>query len=142
MKPAHTHEHLSADDEVIQASSRSFGLTFAVVFAIVGLLPLWRGGATRVWAVLFAIALAGVALVAPAMLSPLSQLWQRLGLFLHRIVNPIVVGALFYLAVTPFALLTRWLGKGLAGSLRPDSKAGTYWISRADLPPSSMRNQF
>jgi hypothetical protein len=142
VKPAHTHEHLSGDDEVIQPSSRSFGLTFAVVFAVVALLPLWRGQPARAWAVVVAFALAGVALVAPAVLAPLSDLWQRVGLLLHRVVNPIVLGALFYLAVTPFGLVTRWFGKGLTGRLRPDPKAGTYWISRADVPPSSMRNQF
>ena len=104
--------------------------------------PLWRGEAIRVWSAGVAAGLLVAAAVAPAVLRPLSRVWQRIGLLLHHVVNPIVMGALFYLAVTPFGLVMRLLRKGLTRRLRPDPDARTYWVSRAGSPPSSMINQF
>jgi len=134
------HERL-VDDHVIEASPRAFGLVFAGLFTIVALTPLWSGGPVRWWSLGLALVLAGVALARPVLLSPLSHLWQRVGLLLHRIVSPLVMGALFYLVVTPFAVAVR-----LAGSLHlevgPDPGATSYWRQREARTPGDMRNQF
>ena len=142
MGEAGTHERLDADDEVLAASPRSFGFLFAVVFAIVAAAPLWRGEPLRLWSALVAAALLLVAAVAPALLSPFSAGWQRLGLLLHHVINPLVMGALFYGAVTPFGLVMRLFGKGLTRRLGPDRAATTYWVSREGSTPSSMKRQF
>lgn len=136
------HEHLDRDEEAIAASPRSFGFVFAAVFALVGAWPLWDGGAPRIWALVLAVLFLVLALAAPAALAPLSRVWQRVGLLLHHIVNPIVMGVLFYGAVTPFGVGARLLGKGLRTRLDPDPRATTYWIPRDGSPPSSMTNQF
>ena len=137
-----THEHLSDDEEVVEASPRSFGFVFAVVFTIVALAPLRRGGPIRLWAAAVAAIFLIVALTRPAALGPLSRVWQRIGLLLHRVVNPIVLGVLFYLAITPFGLVMRLFRAGLRRSLSFDAAAPTYWVSRSGTPPSGMQNQF
>jgi hypothetical protein len=38
----------------IAPSNRSFGLVFALVFALVAVLPWWRGGPVRLWALVVA----------------------------------------------------------------------------------------
>jgi hypothetical protein len=128
-------------EDVVGPSDRSFGLTFAFVFALVALLPLWRGGAPRWWALAGAAVILALAIAWPRVLAPANRLWLRLGLLLHRVVNPIVMGVLFYGVVTPFGLLMRLFRAGIARSLRPDRKATTYWTTRAPHP-SRMEQQF
>lgn len=96
------HEPVLGDEEVTQASPRSFGFVFAAVFMIIALLPLRSGLEVRGWGLWIAAVFLVTALALPAALAPLSRLWLRIGLLLHRVTNPVVMGALFYLAVTPF----------------------------------------
>jgi hypothetical protein len=137
-----THETLQRDEEVIGPSNRSFGTVFAVLFLIVGLVPLWNGRPLRAWALAVSALFVASALFAPGVLGPLNRVWLHLGLAMHRVVNPVVMGLIFYGAVTPFGLVMRVLGKGLGRRLRPDPSAQTYWVSRAGQPPSRMDQQF
>lgn len=142
MTANHTHERLERVEEVAGPSNRSFGLVFAGVFVVVALAPLWRGSAPRPWAFAVAGAFTLVALALPRVLAPLNLAWYRLGLLLHRIVTPIVMAALFYLVLTPFAFVMRLFNKGLEQRLRIDRAASTYWVSRRDQPASRMDQQF
>lgn len=129
------------DEQIVGPSNRSFGLVFTVVFAIVALLPLWRGAAPRWWALAVAAVFGGLALAWPRALAPANRVWLRIGLLMHRIVNPIVMGAIFYLVVTPFGLVMRLLGKGPAAMRPAERDATSYWIARAG-GSSPMDNQF
>jgi hypothetical protein len=78
-----------------------------------------------------------------APLAPLNRLWFRFGMILHAIVSPLVLGLIFYLVVTPTALLLRAIGKDPL-RLRPDRAAASYWIAKAPPgpPPDTMKQQF
>jgi hypothetical protein len=129
------------EEEVVGPSDRSFGLVFTAVFTIVALLPLWRGASPRWWAVAVAAVFGALALLWPPALAPANRVWLRIGLLMHRIVNPVVMGAIFYLVVTPFGLAMRLLGKGPAAMRRGDTASATYWISRSG-GSSPMDRQF
>lgn len=129
------------DEDVVGPSDRSFGFVFTVVFSLIALLPLWRGASPRWWAVGVAVVILLLALVWPRALAPANRIWLRIGLLLHRIVNPIVMGVIFYLVVTPFGYVMRLRRKGLTDRLRPDKDATTYWIERNE-PSSPMKQQF
>ena len=59
------------------------------------------------------------------------------------VVNPLVMGLLFYLTVTPTGLLMRLFGKDPL-RLRFDPEAKSYWIERQPPGPApeTMRHQF
>ena len=137
------HEDLDRTQEVKLGSERGFGFVFAVVFALVGAWPLTGDGPPRWWSLAVAGVFVALALAAPRALAPLNRLWFRFGLLLHRVINPLVMGLLFYVAVTPTGLIMRLLGKDLLGR-RFDPEAETYWISREPPgpEPGSMKNQF
>lgn len=141
------HENLAQRDEIKVGSERSFGLVFAVVFVIVGLLPLLnmfdQQGPIRVWALIIAALFAFLALTMPVLLKPLNKLWFRFGLLLHMIVNPLVMGLLFFVVVTPIALVMRAFGKTPL-KLEFDNNANSYWIKRSPPGPlaESMKRQF
>jgi hypothetical protein len=58
-------------------------------------------------------------------------------------VTPVVMGLLFFVTVTPMALLMRAVGKDPL-ALRRDDAAASYWINRTPPGPTgdSMRRQF
>lgn len=124
-------------------SARGFGVVFAAVFAIIGLLPLWDGGAVRWWSLAVGSFFLAAAAIRPQLLEPLNRLWFRFGLLLGRFVAPVVMTALFLVTVTPIALLMRALGKDPL-RLRIDRDVDSYWIYRdeTDDANSSMKNQF
>jgi hypothetical protein len=137
------HESFSRDEGIEGSSNRAFGLVFAAVFLIVALLPLLSGEAVRWWSAAVATVFGALAVLAPPVLGPLNKLWTRLGLLLHRIVNPVVLGVMFFIVVTPTGLLMRIAGKDPL-RLKRDDAVSTYWIER-DPPgpsPDSFRDQF
>lgn len=122
-------------------SERSTGLTFAVIALIAGAWghrdPYWL----LTWGAI-AAGLAGLSLAAPWRLRPLTVVWFRFGLLLHRIVSPLITGALFLFVILPVGLVMRLLRDPLRS--RRDAKLTSYWIDRpkeADLQ-RSMRNQY
>jgi hypothetical protein len=138
-----THEDFSRKEDVTVSTERSFGLVMAAVFLIIALWPLIGAEPIRWWAAGMSAAFAIVALLWSAALAPLNKLWNRLGLFLYHVVSPVILGLLFYVTVTPIALLMRLLGKDPL-RLRRDPGAASYWIERTPPGPApdSMKNQF
>jgi hypothetical protein len=138
-----TNEPIQSHRKVAVGTERNFGIVFAAVFAIIGFAQLYRGGAVRWWAIAIGAAFLICAFGAPWLLRPLNRLWFKFGLLLHHVVNPIVMGALYFGAVVPMGLLLRALGKDLL-HLRFDNAAASYWILRDPPAPSpgGMTKQF
>lgn len=137
------HETFERNEAVAGSSDKAFGLTFAAIGTIVGLLPLLHGGPVRLWAIGAAVLFLAPAIFLPQALAPLNRLWLRIGLTLHRIVNPLALGIMFYLFLTPLAVVMRLFGTRFL-SLGFDPRARSYWIRR-DLPgpkPETLRRQF
>lgn len=115
----------------------------AVVFLFIAGLPLWAGKPWRVWALVAAAILATIAVLAPALLSPLNRLWMAFGEGLRRIMSPVILAFIFFCVLTPLGLLMRLIGKDLL-RLRFEPGADSYWIRR-DPPgpePESFTDQF
>jgi predicted membrane metal-binding protein len=128
-------------DAVTVGSERSFGLVFAGVFSVIALWPLIHGSNPRWWALAIAAIFAIAAFLAPSVLKPLNLLWFKFGLLLGRIVGPVVMGAIFFVAVTPTALVFKLLGKDPL-RLKADPAAKSYWIAHDKMKSGSMRDQF
>lgn len=139
------HEDLSRTEEVKSSSDRTFGLTIACFLMVVALAPLLHApaGPIRWWALGVAAGFAGLAAVRPETLAPLNRLWLGVGLVLFKVVNPVVLGLLFYSTITPLGWIIRSLGKDPL-RLRREPEVQSYWIVRtpAGPPPQSMKNQF
>ena len=137
------HEYLSPTDNVKSGSDRSFGIVFAVVFGIIGLLPLWNGEVMRVWALIIAGMFLGTGLIFPKSLSSLNRIWFQFGLLLHKVVSPVIMGLIFFGTVMPTGLLMRLFGKKPL-NLDFDPSQKSYWIHRTppSPEPGSMKRQF
>jgi large-conductance mechanosensitive channel len=140
------HENYGAEEPTEAGSDRAFGCTVGGILMVIGAAKAFAAAALPPLAC-FTFA-AGTLLVllgilAPARLSPLNKLWLRVGAVISRVVNPIVLALLFFIVVTPMALLMRMIGKRPLG-LIPDRSAATYWLKREPLADgaSHMRRQF
>ena len=128
-------------------TSRKFGVLIAVALALTALYFWWSGSSVaRVLAcAAAAAAFVVVAVARPAWLSPATRLWLRLGELLGRVVNPLVLGLLFFGLITPVAWVGRKLGRDpLRLASYKDPQAQTYWVSRGKGEPTaaSFKNQF
>ena len=126
-----------------ESSDRSFGVVFAGVFALIACWPLWSAQSPRWWALGLAATFALAAVVWPQILHPFNRAWLALGRLLHLVVSPLVMGAIFFLCVTPIGWIMRLRGKDVL-SLARRSDLSSYWITREPATPQSqsMKNQF
>ncbi len=127
-------ESLTRVEVVKPGSERSFGIVMAGFFAILGAIAAWRHA--HVWTVGWAavsLGFAAAALAAPPILAPLNLVWFRFGLLLHAVINPLIMGAMFFVVITPIGIIMRVLGKRPI-PLRPDRAASSYWRSRGEQP--------
>jgi hypothetical protein len=119
------------------AQGRRFALTLALGFAAVGALLRWRGapGAALVpWGLAALLLLAG--LVVPTRLGPVERGWMAFGVALSRVTTPVFYSTLYFLVLTPTALLRRTFGRS---PLARDPAAPTYWVDRPPPEPEAAR---
>lgn len=137
-----THESFVRDEAAQPGSDRAFGLVMAGALALLSLVNGWHLGRVWPWTLAAAMLFLIAALLWPSSLRPLNRLWMKLGLLLHRIVNPIVMGLLFYGTIWPTGLVMRMRGRDLL-RLKRDPSAASYWIARVPGPaPETMKDQF
>jgi len=126
--------------EIKIGSNRSFGITFFVVFLIVGIWPLLYSESIRIWSIIISLIFLFLGLIKFRYLTPLNKLWSKFGILLGSIVNPIVMGLVFFVVLTPIAIIMKLIGKDtLKRKFNKSEK--TYWIYREKIK-SSLKNQF
>ena len=130
----------STSDPRATSTPRSFGLTVGSVLALIGLAPMRHGLPVRPVVLGIAFVLVSLALAAPALLAVPNRAWTMLGDVMHRIVSPLVLGVVYFLVVTPIAVIQRIRGTDVLG-LRLDPKRETYWLDR-DGERGDLRQQF
>jgi Kef-type K+ transport system membrane component KefB len=104
-------EHLIA--ELDRSGLRHFGLTTgAIVAGLFGIFFPWLLNAGFVlWPWLLFALLAVVGLLAPMSLQPVYRGWMRFGLVMSRFTTPLVMGLVFFLVISPVALVIKFTRK-------------------------------
>ena len=126
-------------DDVKISSNRSFGIVFFIVFLLIATYPLTYSGEIRVWSITISFTFLVLGLLNSKILTPLNKLWFKLGIFLGKIISPIIMGIIFFLVVTSTGLIMRLLGKDVLNLKYNKNKS--YWIEKKG-PKSKMKNQF
>ena len=137
------HENIAREDHATPGSDRAFAMVMAVVLALLGGMNWWHDGHLWPWLGGGAALFVAFGLYVPAALKPLNRLWFKFGLLLHRVVNPVVMGVVFYGAVVPTGLFMRAFGKDPL-RLKTEPDRPSYWIERQPPGPESqtMKDQF
>ena len=126
-------------DEIKISSNRSFGIVFFIVFIIIAIYPYFKNEDVRLWSLIISIIFLILGLINSKILTPLNKLWFKFGIFLGKIISPIIMGIIFFLVVTPIGLLMKLFGKDVLNLKYNNNKS--YWIEKTG-PKSKMKNQF
>jgi len=126
-------------DDIQISSNRSFGIVFFIVFLLIAFYPLINQGEIRIWSLLISLLFLILGIINSKILTPLNKVWFKFGIFLSKIISPVIMGIVFFLVVTPIAFLMRMLKKDLLNL--KFNKNSSYWIEKTD-PKSTMKNQF
>ena len=127
------------DQEKNRSSNKSFGIVFFLVFFLIATYPLFYGNDLRLWSLFVSFIFLILGLMNSKILSPLNRIWFKFGIILGKVFSPIVMGIIFFLVVTPIALIMRILRKDILNLKFNEND--TYWIDKKG-PKSSMKNQF
>ena len=123
-----------------EENNKGFGLLFFIVFLLIGLWPLIKGGSPRVLFFPIALVFLILGILNAKILTPLNRLWIKFGEILGKIIAPIVMALVYFVVLTPLSFLIRISGKDLL-KVKFSNKVHTYWIKRVkDL--GSMKKQF
>jgi len=132
------HEEFSRDYAVASASNKRFGLVVGAILALFGCVRAWLHGeigwlAAVLGGLGFALILAAV--IKADVLAPANRGWNRLGLVLHKITNPVFLGGMYAIAIVPTGLLMRAFRIDPMGMRGP--RKDTYWIARGKTGSSA-----
>lgn len=125
-------------------SERTFGFVFTGIFLLIAAYLWYHDGKTvaiQVFMVLAAVFFA-FTIFMPIVLRPLNKAWYKLGLLMGRVVSPIVLGILFFILITPIAIVMRLAGRDPL-KLRKQN-VESHWIERVPPGPesTSFKDQF
>jgi hypothetical protein len=121
------------------AEGRKFGLTVGIAFLVFGGVAMWRGK-QRTSMVLFALGGAFVlgGLLVPTMMGPVERAWMGLAHLISKVTTPIFMSIVYFLVLTPTALLRRMGGN----SMLVPKPGASRWEPHEPSAPERMERQF
>ncbi len=115
---------------------RKFGLMVGGVFAVLGLLFLWRHKAHYPYFLWPGAVLVLFGVILPRALKWIYVAWMSVAFVLGFVMAHVILALLFYLVITPIGLMARLVGKDFL-SLKLDRAAKSYWIHRESKTKSA-----
>ena len=94
--------------EIKLPSNRKFGFFFTIIFLIISAYFFFNESyKSGYFFLLISIIFFIITILKAELLLPLNKLWMRFGFTLGLIINPIVLGIIFFLIFTPIGLIMR-----------------------------------
>ncbi len=121
-------------------NARNFGFLIALVLLIYSFFPLLDKGNIVLWSFLLSIIFSSLSFFYPKSLIFLTKIWIKFGVILGYIIAPIVMAGIFFLVVTPTAIIIKLFNKDIIKQ-NFDQSVKSYWIEKGKNL-STMKNQF
>ena len=135
---------LEKNSKVTSASDRSFGVMFGFIFIIIAVIIRLRDNPQNIQLLFLALSFLTFlfSFTRPSLLSTPNKLWMKFSLLLARFVSPIVLGLLFYVLISPLALVLRLFGRDELHL--KTKKVASNWQSRQinGYSLNSFKNQY
>ena len=127
------------NNEIKIGSERSFGIVFSILFFIIALFPLLSGNNIRLWSLFISLIFLILGFTNSFLLSPLNKIWFKFGILLGNIISPLVMGAIFFIVITPTSLILKLIKLDILKLKK--NKNNSYWIEKSGRK-SRMKDQF
>jgi len=129
--------------ELDRKGLRDFGLTTgAAVVVIFGLFFPWMLERDwPVWPWIIAAPFWALAVIHPLWLRWIYRAWMRFGLLASRVMTPLVLGIVFFVMISPMAMVRRLMGKDpMQRALDPNQKS--YRVQSTKSPKEKLERPF
>ena len=132
--------------EIPELDSRGLrNFAFTTASAIVALFALafpWLFDlAWPVWPWILSVTLVVWGVLAPQSLEPVYKTWMRFGIFMSSITTPIILGILFFLVLTPIALIMKIFSREIR-QFRIDKNQESYRVLSTDRDKNDLKKPF
>jgi hypothetical protein len=123
---------------------RKFGITMGIVLALLAGFSWWRGKDFYIYIFILSAAFIFSGLTIPSLLKPINKIWMSLAILMSWFMTRVILGALFYLGITPLGFMARLFGKDFLGIKFDKNAANSYWIpkERRKLEKIDFEKQF
>ena len=121
-------------------SIRGFGIVFFFVFTIIALYPLLNNHEIRFWSLIIGFIFLFLGIVESPLLKPLNLIWFKFGLFLGKMIAPIIMGIVYFIAVFPTFLILKLFKRNYL-NIKYERNKNSYWIN-VENKQTTMRDQF
>ena len=118
--------------DIEKPSDKNFGyfLSFILFFATTYSFFFYKNNLVYTL-LIFTAAILFITLINPKIIHPLNIIWMYLGFILGKIVSPLVLGLIFYVIITPTAMILNILKRD---ELKlKTKKLNSYWVKRDNL---------
>lgn len=92
--------------------------------------------------VLLSFLFLSLAFLNPNSLKNLNEIWFKIGIFLGRITNPIILGLIFLVVITPVALISNFFGRDELKLKNRNIKSNWKEIKYMTTNTNYFKNQF
>ena len=117
--------------EIDLPSNKNFGLFFFFIFLILSVFFFYKEyGPWAFICFLTSLSLLIAVVFAPAILHPLNVGWMWFGIVLGKVMNPIIMGSLFFLIISPLGIIWRLCGRDEL-QIKIVTRA-SHWTERSD----------
>jgi len=93
-------------------SNRNFGFFFTAIFILIGIYFYLNADLIFTYLILTIAAIFFLTtIISPDLLLPLNKAWMWFGFLLGKVISPIILGIIFFIIITPYALVMRIFGR-------------------------------
>ncbi len=111
---------------------RKFGITVGGVLLAIGVVVFYFEKPSAIYFTVIGGSLILFGALFPKILKPLNRIWMSLAIILGFIMSRVILTILFYLVLTPIAILAKIVGKKFM-VLKFDKSVNTYWEKRTNI---------
>ena len=124
-------------------SNKKFGLVISCFLILLGAYLFYKSFIySGIVFIILSLIILGIAFIKPSLLTNLNKGWMLIGYLLGRIINPLVLGIIFFAIITPLGFFLRIFGRDELNIQSQSSNS--FWKKRklTRIQPSSLKNQF
>ncbi len=120
---------------------RKFGLTLGIAFGLLGAWTTWRHKSFSVYLLGISAFFLISSWFAPRVLRPIQKAWMALALVIGGVMSRVLLAVMFYLVLTPLAVVSRIFGKRFLDRTFRDTK-DSAWKPHEPRDRDSYERQF
>ena len=130
------------DQDLKLGSNRSFGIVFSIFFALLAFYFYYKSQNVNFILISISVLFLILGLLKSTILTPLNILWFKFGIVLSKIISPVIMSLIFFIVVTPLAILAKIVRKDFLNlNNNKNLKKSTYW-EKKEKYKNSMKDQF